>query len=291
MKRFAVVVVVAACSSKADPAHPTSAAVAPLSLAADQHMIAIPAGQYVAGSTIEERQAAYDDYQKTAGHDTAREKKWFEGEDDRHVVVLPAYRIDLMPVTQAEYAEFVTAKQAAAPTMDQATWQAQGFVQDFALVERFIWKDGGPPVGREDHPVVLVSYKDAEKYCEWRGQLVGEARRLPTEGEFEKASRGDNGLAYPWGNLYEADKLNSAVKGPGDTTPAGQYVDGKSPFGVLEMAGNVFQWTSTKFKANEMTVKGSAWEDYGGVGRGASRHGRPITARHVIVGFRCAASA
>jgi len=279
-----------ACSSTPGAARP-GAATAPLSLAKDPQMIVIPEGKFIAGSTTEERTAAYDDYLATAGHDTARESKWFEGEEDRHLSHLPAFRIDLMPVTQAEYAEFVTARLAPPPSIDEKAWAAQGFVQDYATVERFIWKDGGPPTGHEDHPVVLVTWEEASAYCKWRGQLTGQERRLPTADEYEKASRGDNGLAYPWGNAYEAEKLNSAVKGPGDTTPVGQYTTGASPYGVLDMAGNVFQWTSTRFKEGHMTVKGSAWEDYGGVGRGASRHGRPIKARHVIVGFRCAAPA
>ena len=59
----------------------------------------------------------------------------------------------------------------------------------------------------------------------------------------------------------------------GETTPVGQYVDGKSPYGVLDAAGNVFQWTSTRFKPGHMTVKGSAWEDFGGIGRGARGSG------------------
>lgn len=277
-----------ACSGPG-PSHPGAAA-APLSLAKEPHMVSIPGGNFIAGSTPEERTAAYDDYLATAGHDTARENKWFDSEEDRHLSEVPAFRIDLMPVTQAEYAEFVNAKLAPAPMIDAQAWAAQGFVQDYAIVQRFLWKDGAPPTDREDHPVVLVTYDEAAAYCKWRGQLQGQERRLPTAEEYEKASRGAEGLAYPWGNAYEAGKLNSAVKGPGDTTPVGQYTDGASPYGVLDMAGNVFQWTSTTFKEGHMTVKGSAWEDYGGVGRGASRHGRPTTARHVIVGFRCAAS-
>ena len=96
---------------------------------------------------------------------------------------------------------------------------------------------------------------------------------------------------YPWGNAYEPDKLDSAVKGPGDTVPVGQFTSGASPYGVLDLAGNVFEWTSTPMPDGKMTVKGSAWEDFAGVGRGASRHGRAQTVRHVIVGFRCAADA
>lgn len=289
MIRHAVALAAAAGCSSAGPAYPTTA-VGQLSLAKDQQMLKIPAGHYIAGSTPEERGAAYDDYKQSAGHDTARENKWFEGEDDRHKTQLPAYRIDMMPVTQAEYAEFVGAKPAPAPAIDEATWKAQGFVQEWSAVQRFVWQDGAPPIGREDHPVVLITWQEAKDYCEWRGALRGEARRLPTAAEFEKAARGDQGLAYPWGNVYDGAKLNSAVTGPRDTTPVGQYPEGASPFGMLDASGNVFQWTSTPFSAGKMTVKGSAWEDFGGVGRGASRHGRAVGARHIIVGFRCAAS-
>lgn len=281
----------AACSAPVDPAiaHPKSE-LAPLSLAADAHMIAIAAGQFVAGSTPEERAAAYDDFQASAGHDAAREQHWFDHEADRHLVVLPAYRIDLMPVTQAEYAELVATGAAPAPTIDEAAWKTQGFAQDYATeVARDVWRDGRPPAGREDHPVVLVTWSEADRYCKWRGELRGEPRRLPTADEYEKASRGTNGFSYPWGNAYAGTKLNSAVAGPHDTTPVGTYVEGASPFGVLELAGNVFEWTSTPFEPGKMTVKGSAFEDFAGLGRGASRHGRAIGAHHVIVGFRCAA--
>jgi formylglycine-generating enzyme required for sulfatase activity len=281
---------VAACSSPG-PAHPNAAG-APLSLAADAQMVTIPAGQFVAGSTPEERASAYDDFKATAGKDTARDEKWFESEDDRHIEHLLAYRIDLMPVTQSEYAELVAAGGARPPTIDEAGWKAQGLAQDFAtVVSRFVWKDNLPPPGKVDHPVVLVTYDEAAAYCAWRGKQRGEPRRLPTAAEFEKAARGDEGLAYPWGNSYEPDKLNSAVKGPGDTVPVGELTIGASPYGVLGMAGNVFEWTSTPFSGNKRTVKGSAFEDYGGVGRGAGRHGRPPNLRTPIIGFRCAADA
>jgi toxoflavin biosynthesis protein ToxD len=287
-----LLVVLAACGSAPPTVQPSHAGGAQLSRAADARMVTVPAGQYIAGSTPEERTTAYDDYFDTAGQDGAREHKWFDHEEDRHIGKLTAFRIDLMPVTQVEFEEFVAAGKAPAPAIDEAAWQAQGFEQDFATqVARFVWHDDKPPAGREDHPVVLVTQREAEAYCAWRGELVGEKRRLPTAAEFEKAARGDAGFVYPWGNTFESAKLNSAVNGPGDTTPAGSFSDGASSFGVLELAGNVFQWTATPAEAGKLLVKGSAWDDYGGVGRGASGHGRAPTARHVIVGFRCAADA
>jgi len=292
MNRAIGLLVLAACGG---PQSRKSTPNAMLSIAADDRMVTVPSGQFIMGSTLEERAAAYDDYQQSAGQDAARENKWFDHEPDRKITELDAFRIDLMPVTQAQYAEMVNAGKAQVPTIDEATWKAQGFQQDFATeVTRNLWKDGRPPHGREDHPVVLVNYTEAERYCAWRGEQRGETRRLPTAIEYEKAARGDAGFAYPWGNVYDGAKLNSAVAGPKDTTPAGQFNEGASPFGVLELAGNVFQWTSTPEnpgKGDRMVVKGSAYEDFAGIGRGAAFHGRSKTARHVIVGFRCAADA
>jgi len=286
MRHAVIAIVVVGCGTPPVPANP-NAGHSPLSTAADLRMISIPAGNYIAGSTPEERTTAYDDYQATAGNDLARENAWFAKEADRHISKLPAFQIDLMPVTQVEYAEFVAEGHAPAPAIDAAAWRAQGFHQDYETqVVRFVWRDGRPPGGREDHPVVLVTHDEAKRYCAWRG-----GRRLPTSAEFEKTARGEAGLTYPWGNAYEATKLNSAVNGPGDTTPVGTHTEGASPFGVLDLAGNVFQWTATPMEhaPEKMIVKGSAWEDHAGLGRGASGHGRPSTARHVIVGFRCAA--
>jgi len=286
------IALVAACGTPAAPAHP-SAKGAQLSVAADAQLIVVPGGQFIIGSTPEERAVAYDEFLSSAGNDGARTNKWFDREEDRHLEKLGPFRIDLRPVTQVEYAEFVTAGKAPAPAIDEAAWIKQGFAQEFATqVARFNWIDGRPPHGKEDHPVVLVTWDEAQAYCAWRGTAVGEPRRLPTRTEYEKASRGEHGFIYPWSNVFEADKLNSAVGGPGDTTPSGSIAAGASPYGVLELAGNVFQWTSSPApEAGEMLVKGSAWEDFAGLGRGASAHGRKKTIRHVIVGFRCAADA
>jgi formylglycine-generating enzyme required for sulfatase activity len=297
MHRSLLLVALAGCPAAGRVTAPAGEA-APLSRAGDGQLVAIPAGPYVAGSTPEEREAAYDDYFATAGHDGAREGTWFAREIDRHVAELAAFRIDLLAVTNAQYAEFVATGAAPPPAIDEATWRAQGFLQDFASqVTRFVWSGPTPPSGREEHPVVLVTWDQAAAYCAWRGTLVGEARRLPTAEEREKAARGREGRVYPWGNAFERDKLNSVVGGPGDTVPVGSFHAGASPYGVLDLAGNVFEWTSTPWPpgsagdAAERTVRGSAWEDHAGVGRGAAWHGRRRDARHVIVGFRCAADA
>ena len=288
----------AACGTPGPVKPPSGSGVGPLSRAADAQMILVAPGMYVAGATPDERDVAYDDYLATAGRDDARENDWFKREEDRHVAELPAFRIDLMPVTNAQYAEFVGTGEAPAPAMDEATWAAQGFVQDYATeVTRFIWSTTTSPIGREDHPVVLITWDQANTYCAWRGSLLGVTRRLPTAAEREKAARGREGFIYPWGNTWVADNLNSAVKGPNDTVPVGSFPHGASPYGVLDLAGNTFEWTSTPWPpgastgARERTVRGSAWEDYAGVGRGAAWHGRAHDARHVIVGFRCASDA
>lgn len=278
-----------ACSAAA-PA--SGATAAPTSRAADRDMIDIAAGPFIAGSTPEERERAYADARRTSGRDIARRNGWFEREDARHRASLPAFRLDRTAVTQAAYAEFVAAAGEPPPAMSASEWKRLGFVQPYAReVARFQWRDGRPPRGRERHPVVLVTWDQAARYCAWRGRIVGQSRRLPTAAELEKAARGPDGAIYPWGPDFDPARLDSAVDGPRDTVPVGSFPAGASPYGVLDLAGNVFHWSSTPWphRAGEMTVKGSAWDDHGGVGRGAAQHGRSRRIRHVIIGFRCAA--
>lgn len=115
---------------------------------------------------------------------------------------------------------------------------------------------------------------------------------MPTSAEFEKAARGDSGVVYPWGNTFEPQRLNSADAGPKDTVPVGTFTTGASPYGVLDMAGNVLQWTATASatagESNTMLVKGSGWDDHAGVGRAASAIAHKPGVRHVLIGFRCA---
>jgi formylglycine-generating enzyme required for sulfatase activity len=313
VKRAALLFVLAACDGGglrlANPQPPSpivdgpgrdvkwSGEPAPLSSAADGTMVVIPAGRSIAGSTPEERETAYADHAATSGGTSARDGGWFDKEEDRHVIELPAFRIDLMPVTNAAYAEFVADGGAPAPVMDEATWKAQGFVQHWPdEIMPHVWVDGRPPSGREDHPVVLVSWDDAAAYCAWRGKVIGQPRRLPSAHEFEKAARGTEGQSYPWGISWDSQKLNSGLSKLRDTVPVGSIEANVSPLGVLDTAGNIFQWTATPWppggtSREKMTVRGSAWDDFAGLGRGAAWHGRKHSIRHVIVGFRCAGPA
>ena len=287
---FVALLCIACGSPAATPSQRASAAAQ--SRLADQHMLEVAAGPYRSGSSEAERMRAYDDYLATAGTDAAKRNQWFQFEAEAHHKSLPAYKFDLRPVTQAAYSEFIAATGAAPPMISESDWKAQGFIQDYASeVRRYHWSGGRPPIGRELHPVVLVPWQQAQAYCRWRGKLVGEARRLPSADEFEKAARGPQGGIYPWGDRYEIDKLNSADGGLRDTSPVGSYPEGRSARGADDVAGNVFQWTQTPWPrgSGRMTVKGSAWDDHGGLGRAAAAHGRAAHIRHAIVGFRCAA--
>ena len=118
--------------------------------------------------------------------------------------------------------------------------------------------------------------------------MEGRKLRLPTEEEWEKAARGTAGKLFPWGNTFDPEKLNSYDKGPFDTVPVGNHPEGRSPYGLYNMAGQVFEWTSTPVSKGRFIVKGGSWDDLPGVTRSAARHGRPRDIRHILIGFRCA---
>ncbi len=259
-------------------------------LATRTPMVIIPAGFFLVGSTPEEREYGYQLDETLHKSTAARQYGWFEKEVSQRRVSLPAYRIDRTPVTQAAYQQFVTRTGHRAPFVTQAVWEGYGLIHAYDAVQKFLWREQQAPSGREQHPVVLVSQADAVTYCTWRGRQEGRTLRLPTEAEWEKAARGADGRYFPWGNPFQATHLNSYDKGPFDTAPVGQYPQGQSPYGVFDMAGQVFEWTATLWQANAQryVVKGGSWNDLPGVTRAAARHGRPADLKHILVGFRCA---
>ena len=147
-----------------------------------------------------------------------------------HQVYLSEYQIARHPVTNAQYELFVKANSYAAPKH---------------------WKNKKIPPGKENHPVVNVSWKDAQTFCAWAGV------RLPTEAEWEKAARGTDGRKYPWGNEPPTEELCNFNSNVGDTTPIGSYPKGASPYGVLDMAGNVWEWVNDWYDEKYYSVSPS----------------------------------
>ena len=149
-------------------------------------------------------------------------------------MTLGAYQIARYPVTVAEYACFVRATGRVAPIGEdgkqwQVSWQTQ-------LRERL------------EHPVVMVSWQDAVAYAKWLAERTGQVWRLPSEAEWEKSARGTDGRLYPWGDAFDASRCNTSEGKKGTTNSVGNYPSGASPYGALDMAGNVWERTSTLFK-------------------------------------------
>lgn len=160
-------------------------------------------------------------------------------EGPEHTVTLPAYWIDKYEVTNRQYKVFNDALSRRSP-------------------EHF--SNRQYPEGKADHPVTFVSWDDANAYCHWAGL------RLPTEQEWEKAARGVDGRMFPWGNIFEVERANTpqrwANKGEqGDTLPVGSFEKGKSPYGLHDMSGNVWEWVASWYQPHP--GNNSASESYG----------------------------
>lgn len=110
--------------------------------------------------------------------------------------------------------------------------------------------------------MTLVSWHDANAYCAWLSHTTGRTYHLPTEQQWEKAARGTDGREYPWGNEPPTDKLCNFNMNVGDTTPVGSYSpQGDSPYGVADMAGNVWEWCEGLYDDEHTwrVVRGGSW--------------------------------
>jgi formylglycine-generating enzyme required for sulfatase activity len=255
-------------------------------------VVPVPAGPYVRGSDRAEREAAYLLDEAAYGHNRTRTGKWYENEPARQTVELPTFEITRSLVTNAQYAAFVTAAGHRVPDVDPATWRGYGLIHPYQRTRRHAWTGGAYPPGRGEHPVVLVSHGDARAYAAWLSEVTGRRWRLPDEAEWEKAARGPDGRRFPWGRAWDPTRLNSHDRGPFDTTPVGKYPAGASPYGLLDAAGQVFEWTATPAAGagESFIVKGGSWDDSGcGVCRPAARHSRPAALKHILIGFRLVA--
>lgn len=254
-------------------------------------------------------------------------KPWFEDEHPQHEVDLPAFLIDIHEVTNRQYRDFVIAEgyelnpnwrqngyllerkvleQADPAILHRLAGEVFELEFDFRSVDRSVLIDAIEQKRRalDDLPVTRVTWHNASDYCKWAG------KRLPTEGEWEKAARGPDGFEYPWGNEWDPKKLNSGggAEWEHGVAPVMSYEAGKSVYGVYDMAGNVSEWVqdwyrpypqskdqSDRYGEQYKVARGGGW---GGIGhytfshfvRAAYRSPVDPMAQFVDVGFRCAAS-
>ena len=192
---------------------------------------------------------------------------------------LPTFEIDLFEVTNAQFATFV---EATGYQTDEETGGGAGWRSFYAE-------------GKDNHPVVKVSWNDAVAYCQWAG------KRLPTEAEWEKAARGTDGRVYPWGNDWTPEKANVRATGYRGTIPVGSLGDGASPYGVFDMGGNVWEWTADWYQAYPgssyqdpyygerfRVTRGGGWFEEADTVRASNRNSTSPTAANDDLGFRCA---
>ena len=207
-------------------------------------------------------------------------ERW-DDEAPEYIESVNKFYIDRHEVTNAEYEKFTYGTKREEP---------------------YHWPNGKIPRGKKNHPVIYVSWHDASEYCKWRG------KRLPTEQEWEKSARGDSGNIYPWGNTWATNKSNHPYKGSTGTEPVGSYPNGKSPYGLYDMSGNVWEWVDSfylphpgnninrgEYGMDKRVLKGGSWFDclsYG-CGLSAPTFNRSFFTPEVknnSFGFRCAKS-
>lgn len=259
----------------------------------------IEARNYILGSDRQERDYAYrisaaaaaqQPDKRAKAEASLRQRGWFDGEPDRQVRSQPSVCLGKNLITNAEYQAFVKATGHRAPFISAGDYQKQGFlVHPYASVKPYLWQDQRFPLGKDQHPVVLVSYPDAQAFAQWRGQQDGQSYRLPTALEWEQAARGNDGRYFPWGNEWQADATNWANHGGLQTSEIATYPLSRSPAGVEDMAGNVFEYTSTLTQQvirQVVVMKGCSWDDSPGFCRAAYQHSRPQHSRHILFGFR-----
>jgi formylglycine-generating enzyme required for sulfatase activity len=246
----------------------------------------VPAGPFAMGSSLHERASAIDDLAHHGG-DPRDAVARLRRELPQRLARTEAFAIMTLPVTQAEYGRYVYDTGVPEPWVDRTTWARTNTTGSADEIDRFAWKHGRPQERREEHPAVLVSHPEAEAYCAWWGQRRGGRGRLPSEAEWEKAARGDDGRAYPWGSRFDPTLANTRESGRRDTDSTGRTPAAASPYGVLDMAGNVLEWTSTRTPDERVIVKGGSWKSDAVAARCAARSSRPLSLRDVTIGFRC----
>jgi formylglycine-generating enzyme required for sulfatase activity len=210
------------------------------------NLILINAGNFTMGSTkkyVEQVKKKFPDF----------EPKLLEREIPQSEIFLETFNISKYPITNFDFGEFI--RDTGYKTT--AEKEGSGFVFDpkFRVVEGANWKNPFGPdsdlKNKEKHPVTQISWFDTLELCKWLSEKSGKKYRLPTEAEWEKAARGTKGRLFPWGNKWEPSFCNSEYRLKG-TTPVDYFEENNvSPYGCVDMCGNVFEWTSTTTGSTE----------------------------------------
>lgn len=247
------------------------------------NMISIPGGPFLMGTSpedikqlqLKESDWAYDWY----------DNNLFVSEQPQRLVEVDPFEIAQYPVTNHEYYLFVR---------DTAYRLPRG------------WVGFTYPTDMGNHPVVGVSKVDCEAYIEWLNEQTESNYRLPTEIEWERAARGVDGRIFPWGNVFDPWRCNTSDSVKRGTTPVGSYSPGgDSPYGVADMVGNVWEWTSSVFQPYAQpadgervesrgplryVIRGGSWYYSRKLARCAAREGMDPHMVSNTIGFRLARS-
>ncbi len=229
----------------------------------DSEMVLVPAGPFLYGSREDDPEARSD-------------------EKPQRVIDLPAFYMDVFPVTNKQYCEFLNQKRPDNDTLAKWINLTESLFGEKCRITKEL---NGYIVekGRERHPVIYVSWHGAEAYAMWAG------KRLPSEEEWEKAARGTEGAKYPWGNEFDGFLCNTEESGIGGTSQVDKFPEGRSPFGCFDMAGNVWEWTDSWYEKEKYRVlRGGSWNFNQYNARCAYRLRSNPKYWYFIIGFRCA---
>lgn len=251
----------------------------PLDPALLPSLIAIPAVPFLIGSRAEELSDLARAYGGT--------RESYREESPQHALTLPTFAIARTPTINALYAQFVAATGASPPLQ---------------------WRGPQPPAELLSHPVVDVSWEEARAFCAWMTAETPDLPapyRLPSEAEWEHAARGADGRRFPWGDEWDQALANTRESQLGAARAVGRYPEGASPYGLLDVAGGVWEWTSSldwaypydpadgredPAAAGRRVLRGGCYANPHGYARCACRFRLPPSARNEFLGFRVAMS-
>jgi formylglycine-generating enzyme required for sulfatase activity/predicted Ser/Thr protein kinase len=213
-------------------------------------MLLVPAGEFTMGGNAD---AALAECQRSAASNEC-ERDWFSDIEPPHQVYMDDYYIDRTEVTNASYVQCVADRACSPPKKTTSNTHSSYYGNhDFS-----------------NYPVLYIDWQQAKTYCAWRGAV------LPTEAQWEKAARGADGRLYPWGSSFDGTKVNFCDKncsldwadknwddGYADAAPVGSYMAGASVYGVLDLAGNVWEWVQDWYSASYYSSQAS-WSNPSG---------------------------